>query len=137
GRRRMVGGPVLGVQPRRKGVQRRLAGVRSGRYHTAVEDRFQPGHRGTGGGTMMARARRLSAAGLTLGLLTASSSAAAQTVAITGATIYPVSGPKLEHGTIVVVDGKITAVGTNVSIPSGITRIDATGRWITPGFVQT
>jgi len=85
----------------------------------------------------MARARRLSAAGLTLGLLAVSSSAPAQTVAITGATIYPVSGPKLEHGTIVIVDGKITAVGTKVSVPSGATQIDATGRWITPGFVQT
>ena len=57
-----------------------------------------------------------------------------QTTAITNATIYPVSGPKLERATLVIQDGRITAVGTNVTVPSGATRIDASGKIVTPGL---
>ena len=53
--------------------------------------------------------------------------AGAQTIAITGGTVYPVSGPKIEHGTVVIANGKVVAVGTNVPVPAGATRIDATG----------
>jgi imidazolonepropionase-like amidohydrolase len=60
----------------------------------------------------------------------------AQTIAITGGTVYPVSGPKLEHATVLIRDGKIAAVGTNVSVPADATRIDATGKWVTPGFID-
>jgi imidazolonepropionase-like amidohydrolase len=63
--------------------------------------------------------------------------AASQTVAITGGTIYPVSGPKIEHGTVLLRDGVIVAVGADVPVPSGATRIEATGRWITPGFIAS
>lgn len=58
----------------------------------------------------------------------------AQTIAITGGTVYPVSGPKIEHGTVLIRDGRIVAVGAEVTIPAGATRIDAIGRWITPGL---
>lgn len=80
--------------------------------------------------------RAAAALGGAMGLC-AATVARAQTVAITDATIYPVSGPKIEHGTIVIRDGKIAAVGTNVTVPATATRIDGTGRWITPGFIQT
>ena len=60
----------------------------------------------------------------------------AQTVAITGATIYPVSGPKIERGTLVIRDGHIVAVGRDVAIPSGATRIDASGQVVTPGLIH-
>jgi imidazolonepropionase-like amidohydrolase len=70
-------------------------------------------------------------------LATVPALAVGQTVAITGATIYPVSGPKVERGTIVIRDGRIAAIGASVAVPSGATRIDATGRWITPGFIQS
>jgi len=62
--------------------------------------------------------------------------ATAQTIAITGGTIYPVSGPKIENGTLLLRDGKIAAVGDSVEVPSGATRIDAKGRWITPGLIH-
>ena len=62
--------------------------------------------------------------------------AAAQTIAITGGKVYPVSGPPIENGTVIIRDGKITAVGANVAIPDGATRIDATGKWVTPGLVN-
>ena len=60
----------------------------------------------------------------------------AQTIAITGGRVLPVSGPVIENGTVLIRDGKIAAVGTNVAIPAHARRIDATGRWVTPGFVN-
>src|SRR5213595_2299835 len=61
----------------------------------------------------------------------------AQTVAITGGKVYPVSGPPIENGTVVITNGRISAVGTNVPIPAGAQRIDATGKFVTPGFVNS
>jgi len=60
----------------------------------------------------------------------------AQTIAITGGTVYPVSGPKLENATILIRDGRIAAVGTAVAIPAGAIRIDAAGKWVTPGLID-
>jgi imidazolonepropionase-like amidohydrolase len=60
----------------------------------------------------------------------------AQTIAITGGTVYPVSGPKIENATVLIRDGKIAAVGTNIAVPAGATRIDASGKWVTPGFID-
>jgi imidazolonepropionase-like amidohydrolase len=61
---------------------------------------------------------------------------AAQTIAITGGTIYPVSGPVIEHGTVLIRDGRIAAVGSDVAIPADAQRIDANGKIITPGLVN-
>lgn len=58
----------------------------------------------------------------------------AQTIAITGGRVFPVSGPAIDNGTVLIRDGKIVAVGANVSVPSGARRIDATGKWVTPGI---
>jgi len=60
----------------------------------------------------------------------------AQTIAITGGTVYPVSGPKLENATVLIRDGRIEAVGTSVAVPNGATRIDATGKVVTPGLID-
>lgn len=60
----------------------------------------------------------------------------AQTIAITGGTVYPVSGPKIEHATVLIRDGRIVAVGANVTVPADATRIDATGKWVTPGLID-
>lgn len=60
----------------------------------------------------------------------------AQTIAVTGGTVYPVSGPKLEHATVLLRDGRIAAVGTNVAVPADAIRIDATGKWVTPGLID-
>ena len=79
---------------------------------------------------MSARATFLAAA------LLAAAPAAAQTVAITGGTVYPVSGPKIENGTVLIRDGRIAAVGANVAVPAGAQRVDATGKWVTPGLVN-
>ena len=61
----------------------------------------------------------------------------AQTIAITGGKVFPVSGPVIEGGTVIITNGRITAVGSNVAIPAGAQRIDATGKWVTPGFINS
>ena len=71
-----------------------------------------------------------------ISVILASTTHAQETVAITGGTIYPVSGPKITNATIVLSDGVITAIGANVAIPASARRIDATGKWITPGLVS-
>jgi imidazolonepropionase-like amidohydrolase len=58
--------------------------------------------------------------------------ARAQTIAITGGKVYPVSGPAIENGTVLVRDGKIVAVGADVAVPNDATRIVASGKWVTP-----
>src|SRR5258708_31355388 len=55
-------------------------------------------------------------------------------IAIMGATIHPVSGPAIEHGTILFDKGKIVAVGANVDVPQGAEKIDATGKHVYPGI---
>jgi len=62
--------------------------------------------------------------------------AAAQTIAITGGTVYPVSGPPIQGGTVLMRDGRIVAVGSNVSVPGDAQRVDATGKFVTPGIVN-
>jgi imidazolonepropionase-like amidohydrolase len=62
--------------------------------------------------------------------------AAAQTIAITGGRVLPVSGPPIDNGTVIVQDGRITAVGANVPVPAGAQRIDAAGKWVTPGLIN-
>jgi len=69
-------------------------------------------------------------------VLVTTKAAVAQTVAITGGKVYPVSGPPIENGTVLVRNGTIVAVGANVAVPNGATRIDATGKWVTPGLIN-
>lgn len=60
----------------------------------------------------------------------------AQTIAITGGTVYPVSGPKIENGTVILRDGKIVQVGAGLAAPAGAQVIDARGKWVTPGLIH-
>jgi imidazolonepropionase-like amidohydrolase len=61
---------------------------------------------------------------------------AAQTIAITGGKVYPVSGPPIENGTVLIRNGKIIAVGSNVAVPADAEKVDASGKWVTPGLVS-
>ena len=65
------------------------------------------------------------------------SPAGAQTIAITGGKVFPVSGPLIEGGTVLIRNGRIAAVGKNVAIPGDAQRVDATGKWVTPGMVNS
>ncbi|WP_156757589.1 amidohydrolase [Actinokineospora pegani] len=57
------------------------------------------------------------------------------TTAITGGRVVPVDGPPVEGGTVLIADGKITAVG-DVEVPPDADVVDATGKWVLPGFVE-
>lgn len=61
---------------------------------------------------------------------------AAQDVVLTGATVHTAAGDVFEGGTIVVRGGKIVAVGTDVSVPSGIPVVDVSGKTIIPGMLD-
>jgi imidazolonepropionase-like amidohydrolase len=60
----------------------------------------------------------------------------AQTIAIRGGTVITMAGPRIPNGTVLIRDGKIAAVGTNVAIPAGTRVVDATGRFVMPGIVD-
>jgi len=76
-------------------------------------------------------------AGLAVALATACCvDASAQTIAITGGTVYPVSGPRIENATVLIRDGRIAAMGTNVPVPAGAREVDARGKWVTPGLID-
>jgi len=67
----------------------------------------------------------------------AAAPAGADTYAITGGTVYTLGqAGKIEHGTVIIRDGKIVAVGTNLAVPAGATVVDATGKMVTPGIID-
>lgn len=57
------------------------------------------------------------------------------TIAVTNATIHVGNGTVIEKGTIVFNEGKITAVGSNATVPAGATVIDASGKHVYPGLI--
>jgi imidazolonepropionase-like amidohydrolase len=56
-----------------------------------------------------------------------------------GGRVVPVSGPEIEGGAVLVVNGKIKAVGRagEVAVPAGAEVVDANGGWILPGLVES
>ena len=72
---------------------------------------------------------------LAFALLAIALPAAADTTAIVGGKVHTV-GPMgtLESGTVLIIDGRIAAVGENVAIPEGAKTIDAAGKIVTPGL---
>ncbi len=57
--------------------------------------------------------------------------------AITNAQLVTVSNGVVEGGTLVIEDGRITALGTEVDIPAGATVIDAEGKSVYPGMIDS
>jgi imidazolonepropionase-like amidohydrolase len=60
-----------------------------------------------------------------------------QTFAIRGATIVPVSGQRIENGTVIVAHGVITAVGKDVNFPQETWVIDGKGLTVYPGLIDS
>jgi imidazolonepropionase-like amidohydrolase len=59
-----------------------------------------------------------------------------RTVAITGGTVITMAGPVLKGGVVLIKDGKIAAVGTDVIIPAHAEIIDAKGKFVMPGIID-
>jgi len=54
-----------------------------------------------------------------------------------GGRVIPVEGEPIEGGTVLLRDGKIAAVqGPGSAVPSGTVVVDATGKWVLPGFID-
>jgi imidazolonepropionase-like amidohydrolase len=62
--------------------------------------------------------------------------AAAETVALVGATVHPVSGPPIPQATLVIQDGKIAAVGAGVAPPVGARVVSVAGKHVYPGYLS-
>ena len=58
--------------------------------------------------------------------------------ALTGATLHTVSGGDITDGTVLIVDGRIAAVGaaSQVQVPAGATIVDLSGKHVYPGMID-
>jgi len=57
--------------------------------------------------------------------------------ALTNVRIIDGTGaPAVERGTVVISNGKITAVGANVQVPANATRVDLAGKTVMPGMIN-
>jgi imidazolonepropionase-like amidohydrolase len=87
---------------------------------------------------MSTRILAFSYACLTLFAATAvAQSAAHHDVLIKNATVMTVTHGNIKNGSIYIKDGKIAAVGENVTAPASATVIDAGGKYLTPGIVDS
>jgi imidazolonepropionase-like amidohydrolase len=57
-------------------------------------------------------------------------------ILIKNATVYPVTGPAVQAGDILVENGKIKAVGKGLEAPAGAEVLDATGLAVYPGLID-
>jgi imidazolonepropionase-like amidohydrolase len=55
---------------------------------------------------------------------------------IKGGTVLTGTGTRLDNADVLIVDGRISAVGMGLQPAPGVRVIDAKGRWITPGLID-
>jgi imidazolonepropionase-like amidohydrolase len=58
------------------------------------------------------------------------------TVLLQNATVLDGIGGQIEDGDVLLVDGKIQAIGADIAATEGATIIAADGKWITPGIID-
>src|SRR6478609_9059028 len=57
--------------------------------------------------------------------------------ALVGATVYDGAGGRIDGGTVLIAEGKVVAVGgPELAVPAGYTRIDGSGKFVTPGVID-
>ena len=52
------------------------------------------------------------------------------------ATVLIGNGQRIDNGSVLLQDGKILAVGTDLTAPEGADVIDASGKWVSPGIID-
>lgn len=60
-----------------------------------------------------------------------------ETIAIINAKIYTMNGAPIENGVLILKGGKIEDVGTGIQTPAGARVIDASGKTVLPGFIDS
>ena len=58
-------------------------------------------------------------------------------VLIRNATIMTAAGPELANSSILFANGRVVAVGSELSPPAGTVVVDGTGKFVTPGLIDT
>lgn len=58
-------------------------------------------------------------------------------VVIKGGTLLTVTHGRIPNGSIYIHNGKIAAIGKTVNAPANATIIDATGKWVMPGIIDS
>jgi imidazolonepropionase-like amidohydrolase len=59
-----------------------------------------------------------------------------RSVAIVGGRVVPITGDPIDNGTVLIIDGRISAVGAGVNVPDGVPVLDVAGKWVLPGFIE-
>src|SRR5688572_8207715 len=113
---------------------RRRADLRSQRPPLPAQERFHSWNFSDRGGPMSPRSLLLCVFG---GMILSVAPVHAQSFVITNARIHTVSGPVIPRGTIVVRNGLIVQVGADVPAPPGVPTVDAAGKVVTPGFMDS
>ena len=62
--------------------------------------------------------------------------AATDPVLLKNATLLTGTGSRLDNASILLTDGKISALGREIDVPGNAVVIDASGKWITPGLID-
>ena len=60
-----------------------------------------------------------------------------RTTVIRNVNIFTGAGPLIRNGAILLQDGKVAAVGQNVTAPADAVVIDGQGKYVTPGLIDT
>lgn len=71
------------------------------------------------------------------GLLASGPALSAQVTVIRNATVVPVVGARLPNASVLLRNGRIEAIGGNITPPAGATVIDASGMFVYPGFIDS
>ncbi|MGH8077191.1 MAG: amidohydrolase [Lysobacter sp.] len=61
---------------------------------------------------------------------------AAAPVLIQNATVLTGTGQRLDGADVLMRDGKVVALGIALEAPANVTRVDGSGKWITPGIID-
>ena len=57
--------------------------------------------------------------------------------ALVGATVFDGAGRRIDNGTVLFEGGKVVGIGgADLAVPAGYTRIDGTGKFVTPGVID-
>jgi len=84
----------------------------------------------------MIKSLRAGAAAIALASTALTSGVLAEDVAVTGGTAFTNGGKgKVENATVLMSDGKIVSVTSGGAVPSGYRSVDASGKWVTAGFM--
>ena len=57
-------------------------------------------------------------------------------IAIVNAHVVPIATDPIPHGTVLIENGLISAVGADIVVPDDAVVIDAAGKWVLPGFIE-